>query len=94
MEGHRPFLVVFTADWLGEGTIMDAIVKSISWDLHEKMSFYRMDFEKCRNIFHQLGIQELPALFFFRDGESIDHISGLMPKHALLGWLNQLIGDF
>ncbi len=88
-----PFLMVFTAEWLGEGTIMDAIIEGICGDYEGRAGFYRVDIEESKDISQRLGIRRLPAMFFFKEGEIVDHFSGMMPKSALMERLNNLIGE-
>ncbi|MBK9018166.1 MAG: thioredoxin family protein [Saprospiraceae bacterium] len=79
----RPFLVVFTADWLGEGTIMDSIIEGLSNEYQDRMGFYRIDIEECKNVSHQMGIRRLPAIYLFQNGEIFDHFSGMVPARTI-----------
>ncbi|MBK9012690.1 MAG: hypothetical protein IPM82_00605 [Saprospiraceae bacterium] len=45
-----PLLIVFTANWLGEGTIMDTIVEGLAVQYHDKMGFYRIDIEASKGL--------------------------------------------
>ena len=83
--------MVFTADWLGEGTIMDAIIEGICPEYEGRVGFYRVDIEATKDISKRLGVRRLPAMFFFKDGEIIDHFSGMMPRSALQERLNNLL---
>jgi thioredoxin 1 len=87
----RPFLVAFTADWLGEGTIMDTIVEGLA-EVHQgQMSFYRVDVEQSKNAARQLGIRRLPAILLFKQGELFEHISGMVPSRTLQERLAKLL---
>ena len=88
----RPFLVVFTAEWLGEGTIMDAIIEGLAADYDGQLGFYRMDVEASKNITHQMGIRRLPAIYFFKNGEISDHFSGMVPARTIQQHIDQLLG--
>ncbi len=79
----KPFLVVFTADWLGEGTIMDSIIEGIAAAYQDKMGFYRIDIEESKNVTHQMGIRRLPAIYLFQNGEIFDHFSGMVPARTI-----------
>jgi len=90
-KSHVPLLVVFTANWLGEGTIMDTIVENIAGRYHDKIGCYRIDIEASKGLTHLFGIRRLPAMFIFRNGEIVDHFSGMTPKRTLEERLNQLL---
>ena len=87
----KPFLVVFTADWLGEGTIMDAIIEGLADDYQGKMGFYRIDIEASQNVSHQLGIRRLPAIYLFQNGEIADHFAGMVPARTIEKHINNLL---
>jgi thioredoxin 1 len=87
----KPFLVVFTADWLGEGTIMDAIVEGLAKDFYNRIGFYRIDIEASKNISHQFGIRRLPAIYLFKNGELSYHFSGMVPGRTIEQQLNELL---
>jgi thioredoxin-like negative regulator of GroEL len=86
-----PFLVVFTADWLGEGTIMDSIIENLAGGYQDKMHFYRIDIEASKNVSHQMGIRRLPAIYFFKNGEISDHFSGMVPARAIEQRMNEIL---
>lgn len=90
-ENGLPFLVVFSADWLGEGTIMDTIIESIAETFEGRIGFYRIDIEQSHDIARHLGIRRLPAMFFFKNGEIIDHFAGMVAKRAIEQRLNNLL---
>lgn len=87
----RPFLVVFTAEWLGEGTIMDAIMEGLAADYGERAGFYRIDVEESKNISHQMGIRRLPAIYLFKNGEISDHFAGMVPARTIQQHIDQIL---
>ena len=84
-------MVVFTADWLGEGTIMDAIVDQLSEDYKDRFGFFRIDVEQSKGISHQLGIRRLPTIFFFRQGEMVGQFMGMKAKYLLKEKIDSLL---
>jgi thioredoxin 1 len=87
----KPFLVVFTADWLGEGTIMDSIIEGLASSYLDEMDFYRIDIEESKNVSHQMGIRRLPAIYLFQDGEIAAHFSGMVPARTIEQHINDLL---
>ena len=86
----KPFLVVFTADWLGEGTIMDSIIEGLTSNYLDKMDFYRVDVEESKDVTHQMGIRRLPAIYLFQNGEIAAHFSGMVPARTIEQRINSL----
>lgn len=87
----NPFLVLFTADWLGEGTIMDAIIEQLSIEFHGRFGFYRVDTDQSKNISHQLGLRRLPTIFFFKQGDMVGQVLGMKPKRLLQEQIRQML---
>lgn len=87
----KPFLVVFTADWLGEGTIMDSIIEGIAENYQGKVGFYRIDIEESKNVSHQMGIRRLPAIYLFHNGEISGHFSGMVPARTIEQQINSML---
>lgn len=82
---------MFTADWLGEGTIMDSIIEGIADDYRGKMGFYRIDIEESKNVSNQMGIRRLPAIYLFQNGEISGHFSGMVPARTIEQQINSLL---
>lgn len=78
-----PFLVVFTATWLGEGIILDEIIRRLSEDCQEVFGFYRIDVEASKDLAAKMGIHRLPSILFFQNGEMTDKFTGLKPGRFL-----------
>lgn len=87
-------MVVFTAVWSGEGTIMDAIVEGLAESYIEQMGFYRMDIEQCPNITHQLGVGRLPTAYIFRDGETLKFFAGMKSRRNVEELIKEALGNF
>jgi len=87
----KPFLVVFTAEWLGEGTIMDAIIEGFATNYTDSMGFYRIDIEASKNVTQRMGIRRLPTIYFFKNGELAHHFSGIVPARTILERIEQVI---
>ena len=79
----EPFLVVFTADWLGEGAIMDSIVSKLADHYKDVFHFFRLDVDGAPHSARQMSISRLPALYFFKNGEIADYCHGMISMKKL-----------
>ncbi len=86
-----PFLVVFTADWLGEGTIMDAIVEQLANEYAGRFGFFRIDIDVSDDLARQLGIRHYPTILFFQNGEMLHRLRGMKSKTILRQKIDELI---
>lgn len=80
---EAPVLVVFTADWLGAGTILDEMMERLSIKYIGKMEFYRMDIERSHSILSKFNIRQFPAVITFKQGEIIDYFTGMLPERLI-----------
>ncbi len=86
-----PFLVVFTADWLGEGTILDSIMEQLSEKYEGQIEFYRIDIDQSANMAEQFGLRQVPAVLMFKNGEIAGHFTGMLPQRMIEELLKQLL---
>ena len=86
-----PIAVVFTADWLGEGRLMDSIIEKLAGDFKTKLNFYRLDLGNTREFASKWGIQHLPAVLFYEEGQIIDKVSGIVPKKVLCNRIRNIL---
>ncbi len=86
-----PFLVVFTAEWLGEGTLLDSIMEQLSEKYTTQFKFYRIDVEQSNIATRQYGLRQVPAVLLFKNGEMADHFIGILPKRVIEERIQRLL---
>ncbi|MEN9202323.1 MAG: thioredoxin [Thermostichus sp. DG_1_6_bins_120] len=85
VRGSRtPILVDFYASWCGPCRLMAEVLEQVKPQVGDAVSFVKVDTEKYPNIAARWGIQALPTLILFKDGQPIDRIEGLLQPPALL----------
>jgi thioredoxin 1 len=78
-------LVQFKKEWNGACQIISPIFEELAKAYKGKANFFIVDMEQEPGIGQEYGVMEIPTILFFRDGEIIDHITGLAPKNVLVG---------
>src|ERR1700686_3816095 len=77
---RQPVLVDFWAEWCGPckqlGPVLEKVVKAAKG----KVKLVKMDIDKHPSIPGQLGIQSVPAVFAFVNGQPIDGFMGALPE--------------
>jgi thioredoxin-like negative regulator of GroEL len=48
------------------------------------VNFFTIDVEKESGIDKEYGVMEIPTILFFKRGQIIDHVSGLVPKNVVI----------
>ena len=77
-------IVQFKTEWNGGCQIMAPIYEELSKQYATNARFFTIDTEKEKSITKEYRIMELPTILIFRNGELIDHVTGLTPKNMLI----------
>ena len=86
-----PVLVDFYADWCGPCKMMAPIIDEISSEMDGKIDFCKINVDEAESIALSLGIDSIPTIMVFKDGEAVLRSVGLLPKDALSEKLEALL---
>ena len=85
----RLVLVDFFATWCQPCKMMHPVLEQVKAVLGEKVRILKVDVDKHGQTAAQYGIQSVPTLMLFRNGQILWRQSGAMPKSDLLAAINQ-----
>lgn len=77
-------LVQFKKEWNGACQIISPIYEELAKSYKGLAKFFTIDVEKDPGIDLEFGVMEFPTILFFRSGEVIDHVTGLIPKNMII----------
>lgn len=89
INGQKPVLVDFSAEWCGPCKMQAPILKELSAVVKDKIRIIKVDIDKNAEIARRFQIRSVPTLAFFKGGKMMWKESGVRTKTQLL----QLIGD-
>jgi thioredoxin 1 len=84
LQADEPTLVDFWAAWCGPCKMVAPVVEEIAAEYSEQLQVAKMDVDSNRDTPAQYGIQGIPTLILFKDGEEATRIVGFRPKDAMV----------
>ncbi len=83
INGEKPVLIDFSAEWCGPCKAMAPILKEVAQHAGDSVKVLKVDVDKNPEIAGQYQIQSVPTLILFRDGKIIWRQSGVVPAAYL-----------
>ncbi len=81
VDSKSAVLVDFYADWCGPCKTISPIVEEMAREFAEQgLTVGKVDIDKAQQLAVQFGIQGVPTLLFFKDGQKVDQLVGAHPK--------------
>ena len=90
---RQPVLVDFWAEWCGPCKQLTPILEKVVKAAKGKVKLVKMDIDKHPGIPGQLGIQSIPAVFAFVNGQPVDGFMGALPEAQVTAFIERLTKD-
>ena len=90
---RQPVLVDFWAEWCGPCKQLTPILEKVVRAAKGKVKLVKMDIDKHPAIPGQLGIQSIPAVFAFVNGQPVDGFMGALPESQVTAFIERLTKD-
>ncbi|MEO6041516.1 MAG: thioredoxin [Croceibacterium sp.] len=91
LEADKPVLVDFWAEWCGPCKMIAPALEEISEELAEQVTIAKMDIMENPEVPGRIGVQSIPFMVLFKNGEAVAHKLGAAPKSQLKGWLESVL---
>lgn len=91
VNSNMPVLVDFFATWCGPCRMMSPIVDELADEYAGKVKIGKLDVDENPQTSMKFGVQSIPTMIFFKDGQAKDTVIGFQSKDNLKAKLDALL---
>lgn len=83
LQSDKPVMVDFWAPWCGPCKAISPTVEALEKEYGDKMTFVKVNVDDNPVSPSKFGVQAIPTLIFFKNGEIADQITGMVAREKL-----------
>jgi thioredoxin 1 len=92
LKADKPVLVDFYAAWCGPCRNLAPTIEKIARQYEGRALVYKVNVDRLSPLAGRYGVENIPAVLFFRDGKEVQRLIGVQPAGAYARVLDRLAG--